>query len=902
MKKFLAIFLTLVLCLSLFPVPALAEGTTGIAEGTIENTEISWSIGDSGVLTFSGAGAIPDYGYESGLTTAPWGAYADSILSAVIGDGITAIGNYAFYGLPNIITVTTLGDVTSIGQRAFRYCPALSEVKLTGALKTLGNYAFSNSGLTVLPNLGTVENLPEGCFRYCDKLKAAHLPEGVASVGYQTFSDCTALEEVTLPRTCTYMASAAFGRCSALKSFIVKGVLDSFGSYPIFGTPSELRISFTVKSASSIQLENKIGLNNNRNQITIYGVPGIYNIYANGTPRDTYNSISDHYYLFKSARNLVHFDANGGEGNMPDWDHSFVGYKDDETPSDALPANTFTREGATFAGWSLKKDVSPEELLQFSYGMIVPYMIKDQAQAYCFVPNGEEVTLYAQWIPEEYYNVYVGGVQVNSINKNDVLGDGKVSYDPENKILTLNGYDSGINPGQSKVNDVYRNFICNSTVYTEIDGLTINVTADSVINGNANNWRDGALVFICSDAVINISDGATLTVNGSTEGSQLYSYSAIYTSQSFTVNGPGNFIVNGPVTKSGHASAVYGSMTVDGNATVTLNGGSGSNGEKVGYGMDSDLAVNSGTVTAMGDIAVTWKSVAADGLYIYAGSDEENVTEYTGSHNSEGEAYVKIGARQIQDIVISFDAGGGTGEMAAVTLKGAGEYKLPDCTFTAPDGLEFDCWDAGEIGETVDVSDRVTLTAQWWKGFPDSNRGSWYYNAVKYCAKNGYINGYQNGNFGPNDNLKRQDFVVILANIAKADLSKYQNTTSKLKDVKKGAYYAAAVNWAVDNNIIAGYANGNFGVNDNITREQVATILYRYMGSPEIENIDSTLEKFKDVNRISSFAKTAVAWAVQNNVISGMADGRVAPTEGAARAQIASIIMRMDQQGMFNKA
>ena len=189
-----------------------------------------------------------------------------------------------------------------------------------------------------------------------------------------------------------------------------------------------------------------------------------------------------------------------------------------------------------------------------------------------------------------------------------------------------------------------------------------------------------------------------------------------------------------------------------------------------------------------------------------------------------------------------------------------------------------------------------------YKGFPDVKEGAWYYDAVKHCAQKGYISGYANGNFGPNDNLKRQDFVVILSKIAGADLDKYAAMTPKLKDVKKGAYYAAAVNWAVDNNIIAGYANGNFGVNDNITREQVATILYRYMGSPEVKNVDSTLKKFSDVNRISSFAKTAVAWAVQNNVISGMADGRVAPTEGAARAQIASIIMRMDQQGMFNKA
>ena len=184
-------------------------------------------------------------------------------------------------------------------------------------------------------------------------------------------------------------------------------------------------------------------------------------------------------------------------------------------------------------------------------------------------------------------------------------------------------------------------------------------------------------------------------------------------------------------------------------------------------------------------------------------------------------------------------------------------------------------------------------------GFPDVKEGSWYYDAVKYCAQSGFMSGYQNGNFGPNDSLKRQDFVVILANIAKADLSKYQNTDSKLKDVKKGAYYAAAVNWAVDKNIIAGYDNGNFGVNDNITREQIAVILYRYKNEPAVGNITATLSKFSDYKNTSAFAVPAMAWAVQQGAISGNDDGTLAPTKTASRAQIASIIMRMDQKGMF---
>ena len=225
-------------------------------------------------------------------------------------------------------------------------------------------------------------------------------------------------------------------------------------------------------------------------------------------------------------------------------------------------------------------------------------------------------------------------------------------------------------------------------------------------------------------------------------------------------------------------------------------------------------------------------------------------------------------------------------------------------------------WDAGKITRQPTVTAKGVRTytctvcgktkteaipslTESYKGFPDVKEGSWYYDAVKYVALRGYMSGYQNGNFGPNDNLKRQDFVVILANIAKADLSKYQNTTSKLKDVKKGAYYAAAVNWAVDKNIIAGYDNGNFGVGDNITREQIAVILYRYKNEPAVGSITATLSKFSDYKNTSAFAVPAMAWAVQQGAISGNDDGTLAPTKTASRAQIASIIMRMDQKGIF---
>lgn len=186
-----------------------------------------------------------------------------------------------------------------------------------------------------------------------------------------------------------------------------------------------------------------------------------------------------------------------------------------------------------------------------------------------------------------------------------------------------------------------------------------------------------------------------------------------------------------------------------------------------------------------------------------------------------------------------------------------------------------------------------------YKAYPDVPKGTWYYGAVDHVSNYGFITGYANGSFGPSDNLQRQDFVMILARIAGADLTPYQNADCGLSDVQAGSYYAAAVAWAVDNGIITGYQNGEFGVGDAITREQVCTILYRYSGMPPVYDASGVLGTFPDYGRVSSFATDAMAWAVQNGVISGMQSGEIAPTAGASRAQIATIVMRMDNNGLL---
>ena len=183
--------------------------------------------------------------------------------------------------------------------------------------------------------------------------------------------------------------------------------------------------------------------------------------------------------------------------------------------------------------------------------------------------------------------------------------------------------------------------------------------------------------------------------------------------------------------------------------------------------------------------------------------------------------------------------------------------------------------------------------------YPDVSSSAWYYNAVKYCYDKEFIQGFDNGNFGPMQNIQRQDFVVIIARLAGANLSSYQSQTPKFKDVKKGAYYAGAVNWATANGIIAGYNSTTFGIGDPVTREQVATILYRYKKSPSVSNADSTLKKFSDRSSISAYAKMPLAWAVNNGIIGGTSNGKIEAKNGAKRAQIAQIITNMDKNGMF---
>ena len=181
--------------------------------------------------------------------------------------------------------------------------------------------------------------------------------------------------------------------------------------------------------------------------------------------------------------------------------------------------------------------------------------------------------------------------------------------------------------------------------------------------------------------------------------------------------------------------------------------------------------------------------------------------------------------------------------------------------------------------------------------FPDVTDGDWYYDAVKYNFERGYITGYSNGTFGPSNNIQRQDFVLILARIAGADLSAYDGQNGGFSDVPTNAYYSAAVAWAKDKGIVTGYSADNFGVGTYITREQISLILCRYLGGEASGDVDTILNAYSDGGNTSPWAKAGVAWAVENGII-GNSD-YLNPNGNAGRAEVAQIIYNMSNKGML---
>ena len=167
--------------------------------------------------------------------------------------------------------------------------------------------------------------------------------------------------------------------------------------------------------------------------------------------------------------------------------------------------------------------------------------------------------------------------------------------------------------------------------------------------------------------------------------------------------------------------------------------------------------------------------------------------------------------------------------------------------------------------------------------------GNWAHAGIDYCVENGLMKGVSGTAFAPERMTTRAQFATILYRLAGEPDAAFKGTFS---DVAEGLWYSDAIEWAAANGVVNGVGNGRFDPDGEITREQIAAILYRCSGSP---NAEGSLAAFPDYANVSEYAVDAMIWATGTGLINGIAkDGTtiLSPKANASRAQIAGIIMR----------
>ena len=232
------------------------------------------------------------------------------------------------------------------------------------------------------------------------------------------------------------------------------------------------------------------------------------------------------------------------------------------------------------------------------------------------------------------------------------------------------------------------------------------------------------------------------------------------------------------------------------------------------------------------------------------------------------------------------------GSTVTITATPDTGYQLTTLTVTDNNGKEVSLTDKGSGAYAFTMpGGKVSINAvfqpmetSWSNPFTDVSTGVWYYDAVKFVSENGLMNGVGNSLFAPEENLSRGMLTQILYN---KEGQPTVDDNSTFADVASGAWYFNAVSWASEKGIAGGYGTGLFGPNDNITREQLAVMLWRYAGKPVPPNL---LLNFTDANLVSGYAMDAMRWAVDKGIINGKGNGILDPRGYATRAETAQML------------
>ena len=180
-------------------------------------------------------------------------------------------------------------------------------------------------------------------------------------------------------------------------------------------------------------------------------------------------------------------------------------------------------------------------------------------------------------------------------------------------------------------------------------------------------------------------------------------------------------------------------------------------------------------------------------------------------------------------------------------------------------------------------------------GYVDVKKGDWYEESVDYVTGNEIMNGMGESQFGPNTSMTRAMVVTVLYRMSNSTYS----GKSGFIDVSEVSYYASAVAWASENGIVKGIGDNSFAPDAEVTREQLITILYRYAKYTKTTlkvTKNSNLSEYEDYEEISEYSLEAFEWGYEEKIISGRTETMLNPKGTASRAEVATMLMKLEEE------
>ena len=845
-------------------------GTITDCDDTVISADIPAQIDDVAVMS------IGDWAFSG----------CGSLTSAVIPDGVTGIGDSAFIWCSSLTSVTIPNSVTSIGSSAFALCSRLISVTIPNSVTSIGSSAFSGCNSLTAINVEeenasyasedgvlfdkdkTILYIYPNCKTETDYV----IPSSVTIIADGAFFDCTGLTSVTIPSSVTSIGSQAFRYCFGLTGVNITDLAAwcqiSFSDYHSNPLNYAQNLYINDELAKNITLPEgltRIGdsVLSNCTSLTSVTIPSSVTSISDGA-FDGCRSLTE---INVAEENTVYASE---KGVLFDKDKSTLLIYPEAKAGEYVIPNSVTsiRNGAFSDCSSLTSVMIPNSVKS----------IDDHVFSHCSSLTSVTIPNSVTSIGEGafYYCSSLTGVtlpdSVTSIGEDAFAGCSSLT-----SVTIPDGVTS----------------IANSA-FSGCSSLSSVMIPDSVTS-------IGWLAFFHCSSLTSVTIPNRVTSIGYASFSGCSSLAAVTIPNSLTSIDHSMFANCSGLT----------SVTIPESVTSIDDWAfNGCNALSAAYflGNAPELGIEVFQTVA----SETYESVNISGLVLYYLEGKTGWT--TPTWNGYPTAIHEHTYTNTVIVPTCTEKGEEKGTCSRCGVTETREIAATGHTEVIDAAIAATCTEAGKTeGKHCSVCNAVlaaqeeipALGHQYENGvcvrcgekdpqslppveFADVAKSAWYVGAVEYAVQNGLMNGVGNEQFAPEGSMTRAMLVTVLWRFEGEPME----GTNRFRDVPNGQWYTNAVAWAASNGVVNGVGDGKFAPEGKITREQMATILYRYA---EKKGIDTSkrgdLGGFPDANQVSGYAKDAVQWAVGEGIING-SDGKLLPQGSATRAQVATILMR----------